>query len=263
MRYSIFNDSLEKEVTPMKSWRIIEQSMVASWFLIGVGGCCLQSGSKLDLEPQVMAEQRNVIHFRYGDRIMKYRFITQKGRYNANDACEAASLKMALSHFGIAKNESLDRFVRSIPRSRNPERGYTKNPYVLGTGALLYPRALRNVARRYGAKRSYIIDDYYRHGKGLYGHRAPAESLIKAISRGYPVVFEGSNRMQYGRRTRRSGYGGFRSDHVLMLYGYKHGRLYWTDPNHWHDLSGSTPVKTFMQIVNSAKRGPRAVAIGK
>lgn len=246
----------------METWRTIKRSIVVCLFLIGIGGCL---SAHRPFSSRVMAKTHkvNIIHFKYRDRIMKYHFITQRGRHNANDACEAASLQMALNHLGLAKNKTLDRFVNSIPRSTNPERGYTKNPYVLGTGASLYPRALLDVAKRYGAKKSYIIDDYYHHGKGLYGRRASSKSFIRAILRGYPIVFEGSNRMQYGSKTKRHSYGGYRSDHVLMLYGYKRGRLYWTDSDHWHDEWGSTPVKIFMQIVNASKRGPRAVAIDR
>ena len=191
-----------------------------------------------------------------------YEFTTQQGKGNANDACEAASLKMALSHFGIGLDESLNDMVDNIPRSKNPEKGYSKDPYRWGSGASLYPKALLKVAQSYGATSSYIIDDYYRHGKGLYGRRASAQAFINAITNGYPVVFEGGNQMQNGVRTKRSGYNGYRSDHVMLLYGYQDGIFYWTDPEHLYINSGTSTVKQFMNIINAGVRGPRAVAIG-
>ncbi|QBP17659.1 C39 family peptidase [Acetilactobacillus jinshanensis] len=196
-------------------------------------------------------------------RFMHYQFISQKGRGNANDGCEAASLLMALHHFDLAKHYNLAQFVRTIPRSKDPEKGYTKNPWKLGTGASLYPRALLKVAQRYGAKKSYIIDDYYKHGHGLYGRKASANAFRQAILKGYPVVFEGCNHMQFGTRTNRRGYNGYRSDRVMLIYGYRNHRFYWTDPDQWYNRPGNTPEKAFMNIINAPIRGPRAVAIGK
>lgn len=199
---------------------------------------------------------------------LPYKYVTQVGNGNAKDACEAAALKVALNHFGLTKHESLDDLVNKIPHNRrDPEKGYTGNPYIFGTHSTLYPKAMLRIAREEGAKKSYVIDDYYPGTRGLTGRKAPTKDFINALFNGYTIAVEGGSLMQRGLKTSKPGYAHYKSDHTVVIYGYKKGRFYWVDPDHRlrirRNHHGSTSVKLFMQIINAPVRGPRAVAVGK
>lgn len=171
---------------------------------------------------------------------LPYKYTSQFWPSSANDACELASLKMALSVRGKALNTSLKTMVSQVKRSDDPTKGYTNDPFTYGTGASIYPVALAKVARQYGVGAQDITG-------------ASKNKLIYEIRHGNPVVFAGSYRM---RDTS--------SDHSLVLLGYKPGYFYFADPFSRKKgvvLDGWVKTSLFMKIFRAKQRGSRALVI--
>lgn len=183
----------------------------------------------------------NAHGLKYSSRFrLPFRYTSQYWPSAANDACEAAALKMALSVKGKAVHVSLHRMVQQIPRNSNPERGYTHNPFRIGSGATIYPRALARVARQ-----------YHVHARSITG--ASKNQLIYDVVHGDPVVFEGSFKMMETN-----------SDHSLTLLGYRPGYFYYADPlsrYRGHRITGWVRTNKFMRIFTARRRGARALLI--
>ncbi|XIF20560.1 MAG: hypothetical protein AJITA_01335 [Acetilactobacillus jinshanensis] len=172
---------------------------------------------------------------------MPYRYVSQFWPSHADDACEAAALMMALSVKGKGLHTPLRDVVKKIPRSNNPYYGYTKNPFKLGTAASIYPRALAQVSRR----------QFHIRAKDITG--ASKNELINDVEHGNPVIFEGSQRM---RNTK--------SDHSLVLLGYRRGYFYFADPYSKYRgrvIDGWVNTRQFMRIFRAKKRGARALLV--
>ncbi|QBP18905.1 C39 family peptidase [Acetilactobacillus jinshanensis] len=173
--------------------------------------------------------------------MLPYRYVSQFWPSHADDACEAASLMMALSVKGKGMHTPLRNVVKRIPRSTNPQDGYTKDPFKLGTGASIYPRALAKVSRQ----------QFHIRAKDITG--ASKKELIHDVTHGNPVVFAGSYKM---RDTQ--------SDHSLVLLGYRRGYFYFADPfskRYGNVIDGWVSTSQFMKIFTAKKRGARALLV--
>lgn len=174
--------------------------------------------------------------------VFPYQYTSQFWPSRAKNACEIASLKMALSAIGI-KTPDLKTMVKKIPVTGNPNTGYSGNPFHWGTGASIYPRALVKVARNYKAN---AVD-----ATGI-----PTNEIVNDLQHHQPLVFEGTNEMQYSKT----------SDHVLVILGYKPGYFYWADP--WSKTKnqnkfGWIKINKFNRIFHGKKQGARAVCLWK
>ena len=121
----------------------------------------------------------------------------------APNACEAASLKMALSVKGIATKTSLKTIINWMPKAKTPTKGFVGNPYTEsrpGETRTIYPAPLTKYAKTYDQLATNITG-------------ASKAQLIREVKRGNAVVFAGAWRMQQQRV------------HVLALVGYKHGKF--------------------------------------
>ena len=172
--------------------------------------------------------------------LLPYVYTSQFWPSPADDACELASLKTALSTQNKAMHTGLRKMVRRIPRTTDPNKGYTHDPYRYKSHATIYPDAMVKIARRYGA-----------HAKNITG--ASQKRLIYEVTHGHGVVFEGPYMMK------KPG-----SDHDLVIIGYKPGYFYVTDPFARHHYSPrATWISTgkFMKIFNKPFRHQRALTI--
>ena len=173
--------------------------------------------------------------------ILPYRYVSQFWPSHADDACEAAALMMAVSVKGKGDHVPLRTIVKKIPRNSDPNKGYTHNPFKLGTGATIYPKGLTKLTKRFFNLRS----------KNITG--ASKRSLISDIKHGNPVVYEGSYLMNNTS-----------SDHSLVLLGYAPGYFYYADPyskTFGLEHAGWVSTNQFMHIFTAKKRGARALLI--
>lgn len=169
--------------------------------------------------------------------IMHFTYYSQLYPVYAPDACEAVSLRMALSAKGFHIPVSTRTFINRIPRSKNPNKGYTQNPYKYGDSATINPKGLIKYARRYNAK----VKDLTGASKGTF---------IKNMKKGNPIVFEGAYQMRKSS-----------SDHVLLMVGYRKGhpsqfliadpfqrksqnnRVFWVSTSHFMKIYKDTPLR--------------------
>ncbi|MBW1606231.1 C39 family peptidase [Lactobacillus sp. Sy-1] len=175
------------------------------------------------------------------DYEMPYVYTSQLYPIYAPSACEAASLKMALSTKGKALNIPLDKFINLIPRSSDPNKGYKNDPFTKGAGATIYPNALAKFARNYASGSKDITN-------------TSLSNIIYNIKRGNPVVFEGSWRMVVNSK----------SDHVLVILGYKPGQFLIADPYMRKNSPNKvfwTSTSDFLKIWHDSKRGSRAMTV--
>lgn len=171
---------------------------------------------------------------------MPFHYYSQLQPFYAPDACEAVSLRMALSVKGHNPRLSMEKFIDRIPRSKSPNKGYTHSPYRYGDSAAIYPKALARYARRYN-RHSYAYTGISR------------KHLIYELKHGNPIVFEGSYRMK-----------DIDSDHTLVLVGYSHGDLKFADPYYergWPKPISWVSIRKFTHLFHQSLRGARAVVI--
>lgn len=173
--------------------------------------------------------------------VLPYTYTSQLYPLNAPNACEAASLKMALSVKGLATKTSLKTVIQRMPRSKNPHKGFTGNPFTEsrpGETRTIYPAALTKYAKTYDSA-----------ARNLTG--AKKNTLIREIKRGNAIVFAGAWRMQKPRPY-----------HVLALVGYQRGKFLVADPYmraSWPNKVYWTKTRQFMAVYHS--RHSRAVVI--
>lgn len=178
--------------------------------------------------------------------VLKFHYYSQLYPLYAPDACEATTLRMALSAKGLAKHVSMRKFINRIPRSKDPRRGYTENPYLYGDSASIYPQALSRYAYKY----------YHAKVDNISG--ASKKKFIDEIKHGNPIVFEGSYQMR-----------DIDSDHTLVIIGYRSGhpgQFLVADPFMWHSQRNKifwTSTSDFMSIYKSSMRGQHALAVTK
>lgn len=180
----------------------------------------------------IKAAKTYLIHFQYTSQLYPL---------YAPNACEAASLKMALSAKKTVKHPSLKMLINDMPRSNNPNKGFSGNPYKESPAGItwtIYPKPLAKYAQKYDSKAANISG-------------VSKSKLIYEIKHHNPVIFAGAWRMQPGRPY-----------HVLTLVGYKHGYFRVADPymkKSWPNKVYWTKTSRFMQIYQS--RHQRAVVI--
>lgn len=173
--------------------------------------------------------------------LIPFHYTSQLYPLKAPNACEAASLKMALSAKKQVKHPSLKTIINRMPRSKNPNRGFSGNPYKespAGVTWTIYPKPLTKYAQKYDPKAANISGASKNH-------------LIYEIKHHNPVIFAGAWRMQSGRPY-----------HVLTLVGYRHGYFKVADPymeKSWPNKVYWTSTSQFMKIYHS--RHQRAVVI--
>ena len=182
------------------------------------------------------AALKRTTHYR-----LPYTYTSQLYPLKAPNACEAASLKMALSVKGIATKTSLKTIITKMPKAKSASQGFDGDPYresPTGVTWTIYPAPLTKYAQTYDSK-----------ARNISG--ASKHTLIKAVKRGNAVVFAGAWRMQ-----------GQRPYHVLALVGYQKGQFLVADPymeKGWPDKVYWTSTKNFMRVYHS--RHARAVEI--
>ncbi|XIF20557.1 MAG: hypothetical protein AJITA_01332 [Acetilactobacillus jinshanensis] len=172
--------------------------------------------------------------------MLPYVYISQFWPSAAQDACEEASLKTALSTQSKAMNVSLQQMVKQTPRSNDPNKGYTNNPYKYGSHATIYPDAMVKIAKKYGA-----------HAKDISG--ANKARFIYEITHGHAVVFEGPYMLK------KPG-----SDHDLVILGYRKGQFFVADPFARHHYSPKTrwaSTNLLMKLYNKKFRHQRALVV--
>lgn len=172
--------------------------------------------------------------------MLPYVYISQFWPSPARDACEEASLKTALSTQSKAMNVPLLRMVQQTPRSNDPNKGYTKDPYRYSSHATIYPDALVKVAHKYGARAKVM-------------NHAKVGQFINAITHGHAVVFEGPYMLK------KPG-----SDHDLVILGYKKGKFFVADPFARHHYSPRTrwaSTQLLMKLYNKKFRSQRSLVI--
>lgn len=172
--------------------------------------------------------------------MLPYVYTSQFWPTHADDACEIAALKMAMSTQSKALDVSLHEMVSQIPRTNNPNTGYTHDPYQYATHATINPGPMVKVARKYGA-----------HAKNI--SHAHVGQFINAVQHGQAVVFEGPYMME------KPG-----SDHDLTILGYKHGQFFVADPFARYRISQRTTwvsCKRLMHLYNASFRHQHAILI--
>lgn len=173
--------------------------------------------------------------------VLPYTYTSQLYPTYAPNACEAASLKMALSVKGIATKTSLKTIINRMPKAKTPTKGFVGNPYTEsrpGETRTIYPAPLTKYAKTYDHLATNITG-------------ASKAQLIREVKRGNGVVFAGAWRMQQQRPY-----------HVLALVGYKHGKFLVADPymeKGWPNKVYWTSTGNFMTVYHS--RHSRAIAI--
>lgn len=138
--------------------------------------------------------------------LLPYTYYSQFWPSKVDDACEIASLKTAMSAKGKGQNVSLLQMVARIPRTDDPNTGYTHNPYHYGSHATIFPKAMVNIAKSYGV-----------HAKDITG--ASKGKMIYEVTHGNPVVCEGPYMAKKPY-----------SDHDMVILGYRPGYFYIADP---------------------------------
>ncbi|VDG23938.1 C39 family peptidase [Lactiplantibacillus mudanjiangensis] len=173
--------------------------------------------------------------------VLPYTYTSQLYPLYAPNACEAASLKMALSVKGLATKTSLKQLITKMPKSKSPKTGFFGNPYkdspknVIWT---IYPKPLTKYAKTYDAKATNITG-------------ATKNQLIREVKRGNAVVFSGAWNMD-----------SYRPYHVLALVGYKSGAFLVADPymkKSWSNKVQWISTKKFMPVYQ--QRHSRALSI--
>ncbi|UQS86072.1 C39 family peptidase (plasmid) [Nicoliella spurrieriana] len=175
------------------------------------------------------------------DYEMPYVYTSQLYPIYAPSGCEAAAMKMALSTKGQALNIPLDKFINLIPKSSDPNKGYKNDPFTKGAGATIYPNAMASFIKRYASGSKDITN-------------TSLSNIIYNIKRGNPVVFEGSWRMVVNSK----------SDHVLVILGYKPGKFLIADPYMRKNSPNKvfwTSTSDFLKIWHNEKRGSRALLV--
>lgn len=174
--------------------------------------------------------------------VLPYTYTSQLYPLYAPNACESASLKMALSVKGIALNTSLKKVITDMPKSRkDPNKGFVGNPYKdspKGVVWTIYPKPLTKYAQTYDKNSANITG-------------ASKNQLISEVKRGNAVVFSGAWNMD-----------SYRPYHVLALVGYKKGQFLVADPFMKQSWSGKTKwfsTKKFMPVYKN--RHSRAIVI--
>lgn len=172
---------------------------------------------------------------------LPYTYTSQLYPLYAPNACEAASLKMALSVKGIALKTSLKKIITDMPKSSNPNKGFVGNPYKdspRGVTWTIYPKPLTRYAQVYDNQAVNITG-------------ASKNQLISEIKRGNAVVFSAAWNMDL-----------FRPYHVLAMVGYKQGHFLVADPYMQKGWSGKTKWFSTKRVMAAYKsRHLRAVAI--
>lgn len=82
--------------------------------------------------------------------VLPYTYTSQLYPLHAPNACEAASLKMALSVKGLATKTSLKTMIKRMPKAKTPTKGFTGNPYTEsrpGETRTIYPAPLTNTPK--------------------------------------------------------------------------------------------------------------------
>ncbi|MDF7639735.1 C39 family peptidase [Lactobacillus sp. ESL0791] len=175
--------------------------------------------------------------------ILPYTYTSQLYPLYAPNACEAASLKMALSVKGIACHTKLKTIIARMPRNANPNKGFDGNPYKESPNNVIwtiYPKPLTAYAKKYDKNAANITG-------------ASKAKLITEIKHGNAVVTAGSWHYQNGRPY-----------HVLALVGYKRGKFLVADPYMKKSWSGKTfwvSTAQFMHVFSDKMRRRRAVVI--
>ena len=172
--------------------------------------------------------------------MLPYVYISQFWPSKADDACEIASLKTALSTKNKAMNVPLRTMVQRIPRTQDPNTGYTNDPYRYGSHATIYPDAMVKIAKEYGANVRNITG-------------ATKSQFINAVEHGHAVVFEGPYMMKKPY-----------SDHDLVILGYRPGYFFVADPFARHVYSPRTTwvsTSKLMRLFNKKFRHQRALVI--
>lgn len=175
--------------------------------------------------------------------VLPYTYTSQLYPLYAPNACESASLKMALSVKGIATHTSLKTIISRMPKSSNPNKGFNGNPYKNspeGVVWTIYPKPLTTYAQEYDS-----------HAANITG--ASKNQLITEVKRGNAVVTAGSWHYLNGRPY-----------HVLALVGYKPGKFLVADPfmqKSWSNKSFWVSTSQFMKVFSSKSRQSRAVVI--
>ena len=84
--------------------------------------------------------------------ILPYKYYSQLSPTFAPSACEAASLKIALSVKNVANNLSVKDIIDKMPRADSPEKGFNGDPYKFAAGKFItiYPEPLTAYARSLG-----------------------------------------------------------------------------------------------------------------
>jgi len=173
--------------------------------------------------------------------VLPYTYTSQLYPLYAPNACEAASMKMALSVKGIATKTSLKTIITKMPKAKTPSKGFVGNPYTEsrpGETRTIYPKPLTAYTKTYDAQ-----------AKNITG--ASKQQLITEIKRGNAVIFSGAWRMQ-----------GFRPYHVLALVGYQRGQFLVADPymkKSWPNKTYWTKSSNFMKVYQS--RHSRAITV--
>ena len=190
--------------------------------------------------------------------VLPYQYYSQLYPLWAPEACEATSLKIALSAKGLASDVGLKYIVDHMPESSDANRGFSGDPYRDNSGLFywwnlikhgfngiaaqtIYPKPLARYARRYDP-----------NARNITG--ATRTKLISEVEHGNPVVFVGAFQMIDTNR----------SYHILTLVGYRPGEFLVADPYRYlgqrHQVFW---VRTgrFMKIFDNQLRGRRAVAL--
>ena len=190
--------------------------------------------------------------------VLPYHYNSQLYPLWAPEACEAASLKTALSVKGLDNGIGLEYIVNRMPRSSDAKRGFSGNPYRDNSGLFywlnllkhgfnsvagqtIYPAPLAKYARRYDSS-----------AKNITG--ASKKALIREVKRGNSVVFVGTFQMQTDPN----------SYHVLTLVGYRPGYFLVADPYRYPGQKHRVfwvSTRKFMRIFSSPIRKRRAVVI--
>lgn len=172
---------------------------------------------------------------------LPYTYTSQLYPLYAPNACEAASLKMALSVKGVATKTSLKTVINRMPKAKTPNKGFTGNPYTEsrpGETRTIYPAPLTAYAQTYDKQAANISG-------------ASKTQLMREVKRGNAIVFSGGWHMEKSRPY-----------HVLALVGYKHGKFLIADPymqKGWPNKVFWTSTNNFMKVYHS--RHSRAVVI--
>lgn len=86
-------------------------------------------------------------------KLLNFEYTSQLYPTFAPAGCEGAALKMAMSVKGLGKGQSLESILNAMPRSTDPNTGFSGDPYDYARGRLvtIYPAPLTAFARQLGA----------------------------------------------------------------------------------------------------------------